>query len=54
MAKLQGSIEGDGKKKKKGHTVRVALGVSLHAKTVTIIYKIDLLDFLKKLTETQV
>lgn len=43
--KLQGSKEGDKKKKKMTHAVCVALEVSLHAGTVIIIYNIDLLDF---------
>lgn len=56
-AELQGSKEDDRKEKYDTYTVCVTLGVSLHTGTVIIIYNIDLLGFLKKLTyvaETQV
>lgn len=45
-----------GRIKKMTHTICVALGVSLCAGTVTVIYNIDLLGFLtkEKLAETQV
>lgn len=37
-------------RKKMTKTVCVALGVSLHTGTVMIIYNVDLLDFLKKIS----